>query len=349
MLPPRLRVRHDPASLDAHVDWMVWTHQELYDMVHQGVDLAGAAAVADGWARLSQGLHQVADQLTAALLASESGWHGDSADQARQGMRSVTGWATDTGNHAKQVAGAVTDEISHVETARNRMPAPPPAAPHMVPLDGVHRTIPGINIPAGGAGPASDVAYNGMLGTDSAFRRLDNADEQHRQAATVMTEFQQGSLSVEHTVPQFSVPQSPVLNQVAPPPPMPPPASAPPALQPFMAAVPPVAPRPGAGTSTATPRGGAMAGRPEPLAESPRTARGPQSMSGVSATEPAARAAVAQGRATGSGSTGSGAGMAPGGSARGGEDLERRSAPYLEEDEDLFGLDQKYAPPVIGA
>ena len=32
-----------PGSLDEPVDWMTYSHQEMYRMVHDGLDLTGAA------------------------------------------------------------------------------------------------------------------------------------------------------------------------------------------------------------------------------------------------------------------------------------------------------------------
>ncbi|MCP2164438.1 WXG100 family type VII secretion target [Goodfellowiella coeruleoviolacea] len=143
--PPRT----EPANLNEPVDWMAWSHQELYDMIHTGVDLAAASAVVAGWTRLGNGLHDIAQQLLNAVQASESGWEGAAADQARQGMRAVADWTISTGDLAHQAASAVAAEIEHVELARATMP--PPTATSSLDLSGFLPASTGTDPVAGGA------------------------------------------------------------------------------------------------------------------------------------------------------------------------------------------------------
>jgi len=64
--PPNPYPEHrskEPSELGEKVDWMTYTHQELYDMVHTGVDLTSAASVKDNWTKLGTTLADVKDEL----------------------------------------------------------------------------------------------------------------------------------------------------------------------------------------------------------------------------------------------------------------------------------------------
>src|SRR3954464_15266570 len=79
----------EPSGLGDKIDWMTYTHQELYDMVHTGVDLTSAASVKDNWSKLGTTLAEVKDELIGAIFASSSGWEGESAEKARDGLLTV--------------------------------------------------------------------------------------------------------------------------------------------------------------------------------------------------------------------------------------------------------------------
>src|SRR5689334_18348113 len=90
--PPNPYPEHrskEPSELGEKVDWMTYTHQELYDMVHTGVDLTSAASVKDNWTTLGTTLAEVKDQLISAIFASSGGWEGESAEKARDGLLTV--------------------------------------------------------------------------------------------------------------------------------------------------------------------------------------------------------------------------------------------------------------------
>jgi hypothetical protein len=316
-LPPE----PDPGTLDASVDWLTYSHDELYQMVHNGLDLTGAMAVSAQWARLGDELGDIGDELAKIVEAAATAWQGEAADLARDTLTALTHWAADAGTLATKVSGCVSIEVDNATNARDNMPTPPRRLePHpMIVGDftGAEHLV------ADPDGPAH--AENAL----------------HAQAARAMERFQQSSREVYATVPQFSPPQvgQHLLAGPVDPPPAPP-------QQPAPIPVPPrTTPR---GPAAAPPRGPA-AGPPRP--EVPGRPAAPRPGAAVEpaapATRPAAAASAPQQQER-SGRPGVG-GVPMGAGGRGSEDTERKSSAYLKEDPDIWGLDdQALAPPVIG-
>ncbi|GGP36970.1 hypothetical protein [Saccharothrix coeruleofusca] len=394
---------HDGASpLGQKVDWMTHSHQELYDMVHKGVDLNLANSAKADWTAVGKSLGEVRDLLAKALAQSSQAWEGETADRAREGLESVMKWAQNTSDHAENVATCIAEEIQHVVTAREQMPAPPPApplptavAPDAAPVAG--RRLDTVAEPGFGGRTAvpreeafTDLETVGAPAVDSVAA----ADATHRRAAEVMAMFQQNSYAVDRTVPSFSPP----VNPVAPPPP---PAGAPLPTTPApdAGAGAPVAVTPGVnqGNSTthksdhrnqqhgttppqraaAAGRGGAGgfggglggygAGRGVPAAPVYGGAggggaaggmSGPGGSSGFVGTDHGGRPSANPGGTTSQfqapkavtpqhGMIGAAPMAAPPVAPTSAES--GRSRPdYLEDDDNVFGLDRKAAPPVIG-
>ncbi|MEU0879883.1 PPE domain-containing protein [Lentzea sp. NPDC005914] len=216
---------HDP------IDWMTYSHEALYNMVHNGVNLAGAQAAATNWQKIGEDIAGVRANLLKAVEDSSVGWNSESARLARDGLTEVTNWVDDTSNYAHKVSAAITTETTNVEAARAAMPPPPkepvppvpvdPVAPRPVlraadrlsTIDGVAafggveslkrdprlvRTLPGefSGFETVGASPVETLAAN---------------DASHRLAADVMAAFQRNSAAVDQTVPaQFTPPVNPV-------------------------------------------------------------------------------------------------------------------------------------------
>jgi hypothetical protein len=310
----------DPDTLDATVDWLTYSHAELYRMVHSGLDLTGAMAVSAQWARLGDELGGIGAELDAIVADAAAAWEGEAADLARDTLAGLTHWATDAGTLATKVAGCVSIEVDNATNARDAMPAPPD--PQLQ--------------PAAHAFTTGEFAGAERLVADPAGP-IDREKALHAQAARALEQFQQSSRGVYSTVPQFSPPRVGTLLDTGPGEPPPRPRPEPPAPIPSGPPVPPGAPRGGTGS----PRGS--------VTDSPgRTVPPPAPRPGVAAepttaNRPGGPAAERSGRSSVGGVPMGGAG------SRGDDDTERTSPDYLKEDEDLWGLDeQPVAPPVIG-
>lgn len=349
-----------PDSLDEPVDWMTYSHQEMYRMVHDGLDLAGATAVSADWARLGEALGDIGDELNRIVQAFADAWQGDAADQAVHAVSSLGTWAGEAGALATEVSGCITIEVDNAMRARNAMPAPVAAAPlpHPGPGPGPRR----VPMPAAD-GTVAASASSAFSGGDFALAPMLVADQAaivnqraaaHREAAETMQQFQTDSRDVYHTVPRFSAPKigpKPPGSEENPPAPQPtPPQQAP--TEPAPAPGPGGASGPGSGPGPGS-SPGPVAGKP-PVA-GPAPAPGPGAAPGqpgagaVDQSRPATAPAAASANKPGGGMPMGGMPMGGMGGARKEEDLERKSPSYMKEDEDLWGLeDQVVAPPVIG-
>ncbi|MFI9008808.1 PPE domain-containing protein [Actinosynnema sp. NPDC053489] len=410
---------HDkPTDLGQKVDWMTYSHQQLWEMINTGVDLKAASSAQADWATVGKALGEVQELLAKAIGQSSQAWTGESAERAREALESVEKWALNTSEHADNVAKCIATEIEHVQTAREMMPPPAPAPPVVTPVADAAGPVAAPTPVAAPRSPllrnrpAEDAGYQappsavgeGILTsptaprtTPGAFTGIDSiaapaidsvvaADATHRQAAEVMAMFQMNSYEVDRTVPSFAPP----TNPLAPPPP--PPVvvpQTPPAADGGGGQVvvnntnpAPTAPqnqnqnhtqsqsqRPG-GTPAQFGRGGFAGGRgfggggrgvvPTPVGAAGGGGGGPVAGPGGSTGAlNADRGNANPGSVTSqfqapksvtpqSGMIGAAPMAAPPPVAGGGNERDRNRPGYLEDDDNVFGVDRKAAPPVIG-
>ncbi|WP_309110207.1 PPE domain-containing protein [Saccharothrix sp.] len=400
---------HDkPSDLGQKVDWMTYSHEALYKMIHEGVDLKAAGSAQADWTAVGKQLADVHELLARAIAQSQQAWSGESADRAREALESVEKWALNTSDHAENVAKCIGDEIQHVQTAREMMPAPvpPPPLPDPAVTPDTGTATPVAPAPirsplVSARRPLVDSVYEDRLPVDSLrdpaepvvtpttptspFTGIDRvgapavdsvltADASHRQAAEVMAMFQQNSYLVDRTVPSFAPPPNPV----APPPP-------PPVVPPTGPSAPPVDTSGGGhvvagqpqqqqpGREHTTPqqgrggggRGGYAPGRmPMPVMGGASGGGGGGGPLGSPAATPGFVGDRTGGAHPGSvtsqfssskavtpqsGMIGAAPMAAPppvAGNSAG--NSERNRPGYLEEEDNVFGVDRKAAPPVIG-
>jgi hypothetical protein len=396
--------QYDRDDIHEPKDWMTYSHEALYNMVHTGVNLAGAQAAATNWKKIGEDIAAVRENLLKAVEDSSVGWNSESARLARDGLTEVTNWVDDTSTYAHKVSAAITTETDNVEAARAAMPPPPKAPEPPVPVEPqVPRAalrdriamIDGVSGFGGIEGLRRDPRLVQTLqGEFSGFETVGTSpvdtlaanDASHRLAADVMAAFQRNSAAVDQTVPaQFTPPVNPVNPN-------------PPTLGGDLGGRTPTDGTAGGGTgapvTTTTGAqnrgttntssrsygggagvrgggggggftGGMMPGRFGQNANQGGSGGGGGAggsggaglSAGVNERAAAGAASAAASSATG-GQTRAfqnplamgGAPMAGAPAAGQGRDDERehKSASYLEEDDNVFGLDRKAAPPVIG-
>lgn len=393
------------SPLTAQIDWMTFSHEDLYKMVHTGVNLEGAQNAATNWKKIGEDIAGVRESLLKAVEDSTVGWDSESARLARDGLTEVTNWVDDTATYAHKVSAAITTETSNVEAARAAMPPPPapPAAP--VPVEptvlrpALRDRLAMVDQVDGFGSPTlrdprlvqslqGEFAGFETVGT-SPVETLAANDAQHRLAADVMASFQRNSAAVDQTVPaQFTPPVNP--------------------LNPTPSPVTDLGGRsntglpdgPGAGgggggtvatgtqnqnrgtTNTSSRYGGAgghgggrggggfAGGMARPFGTNSGSQAGGGGGAGGGGSAAGGAAGVSEGARGGAGAAAAAASTAPGGQTKafqnplamggapmagapvagGGRDdnREHKTASYLEEDDNVFGLDRKAAPPVIG-
>ncbi|MGW6930333.1 PPE domain-containing protein [Lentzea sp. NPDC054927] len=398
--------KYDRNDLHEPVDWMTYTHEQLYNMVHTGVNLDGAQAAATNWQKIGEDIAGVRTNLLKAVEDSTTGWDSDSARLARDGLTEVTNWVDDTANYAHKVSAAITTETNNVEAARAAMPPPPQAPAAPVPVDpplpstvlrAQDRVAFVDQVDAFGVQGLKDPRLATMPGEFAGFEAIGGSpvdalaanDASHRRAADVMAAFQRDSAAVDQTVPsQFTPPVNPVN-------PTPPaadlggargPATTPDTTTAGGAGAPVTTSTTGQnrGTTNASSRGGSGFGggrggggggfgggmgmaRPFTSNSGGQSgggggAGGAGSSGGAAGVNEVSRGGAGAGAAAASAATGGqtkafqnplamgGAPMAgaPAAGQGNNDEREHKSASYLEEDDNVFGLDRKAAPPVIG-
>jgi hypothetical protein len=327
-----------PDSLDERVEWMTWSHPELYKMVHEGIDLTGAMSVSATWARLGDELADMAVELSKLLFTTAQAWEGEAAELAKESVSALSEWSRETGIRATDVCGCVTVQVDNVTAARNDMP--PPLYPMLPTPQPQPSQVTAFT--SGDFDTAKPLVVDPLIYSTQ-------ERELHEQAARTMERFQANSRDVYATVPQFAppslrkVPYGPPPEPPQPPPPQPPQPPVPP---------PPVPRVPGGGgpVSGGGPvTGGGPGGSGTPGRAPAAAPLGPGGGTGTG--EPAARPAAASAvpARQGGQAPGMAGGMPMGGGGSGrAEDIERKSK-YVEEDPEIWGVnDERVMPPVIG-
>lgn len=351
-------------ELSEHVDWMSYSHQQLYEMVHNGLDLGSAVQVAADWGKLGDDLDEIGHDLRKALDDSAEGWQGVAAGTAQEKLRGLADWSKDSGSRGKDVSVCVTRQADLAETARNNMPNPKPQlTPHPIPQD----PMPVVN--GGGGGllqPMTSSAFvdSGFSGAGNMYRDcwgdLDRDRQAKQEAAQVMTKLQHDSLEVYRDVPRFASPdeRADVLRTPRDPEPDPEPDPRDPGVPGDDSTS---TSSTGGGATAGTPAGGGSARMAAPtggLAAGGAPAYGASDQlsaggrSGVGSFPSSGAAGVGSAPAA-SGGAGRGAvgGMpmgAAGAGSRQGGDTEHKLADYLEDDDDFFRAHTPVIPPVIG-
>ncbi|WP_460444050.1 WXG100 family type VII secretion target, partial [Amycolatopsis cihanbeyliensis] len=197
----------DAGDLDLPIDWMGYSHEELYRMVHDNVNLAGAEEVAEKWADLRGGLISTVAGLRAIVESFHAAWTGEAADQARAVFVDLLHWTQDTSNQCGSLYTLVNDQAGHVKVARDAMPAPIRAMPGQ-PEQPLERAPANDGTTPMSAGPFASGGFGGAtsLVADSGEQRQLFLDR-HRQAAEVMERLQRDSSKVYQEVPEFTPPR----------------------------------------------------------------------------------------------------------------------------------------------
>jgi len=335
-LPPEPDPGEDgPGTLSVDVNWLTYSHSQLHRMV-TGMDLTGAMSVSADWAKLGDELAEIGDELRRLIEETAAAWQGPAAELATGSVSALADWSTQTGVGATEVSGAITREVDAASTARNSMPAPIftelPDLPHtMEPATSPQSVFTGGDFTSA----QSAVVDPGPVPAGRAA---------HQQAAQVMATFQAETNEIYRTVPRFAPPDLSRMPKADPNP------NPPPQPQPQPQPTGPAQSGGGGGASGGGYSGGGSAAAPA----SPGASPAPRPGAGVSAApesapRPGAAPAAAAGAKPGGGAAMGGMPMGGMGGNRGGEDTERKSKSYVEEDEDIWGLgENRPAPPVIG-
>ena len=107
-------------------NWNAYTHEQLYNMLWEGADVADVGTVAAEWGRHSTALTEFADALRTRGQALPSYWRGQSAELAEDRLLELSDRIWNVGARAGTVEKATNDAADALALARKTMPKPPP-------------------------------------------------------------------------------------------------------------------------------------------------------------------------------------------------------------------------------
>lgn len=365
---PPIEPEPDVNDLGEDVDWMTYSHAELYQMATEGVAAEAALEVADEWSRLGEALDEIGADLRKAMARCEEGWSGEAAELARETGRGLGGWSAETGKRAMNACVCVQQQAENARVAAQKMrELPPPPTPRLMPAQSTPATpVSPEQAPTGATSAMSASPFTGG-GFEGAREMIvapwpdrEERQERHRQAADVMREFQRGSYEVYQAAPEFVPPEDgrfgtegedPERKPDKPEQPeQPEPDDGRTVAAGDAPAGGPAAGAGGAAGAAAPPREVAGRGAPFGVGAGSGAVEAPAQRSGVAAPGAGAPGtAAAPGVRGGAGVAGMPMGAAgAGGGAQRGEDLEHKAPSYLSGEDDLFETDETVVPPVIG-
>jgi hypothetical protein len=123
------------------VDWNQYTHQQLFDMLHNsanllgevvqtvesGLGVAASQGAQDTWSAWHDEMLSAQQDIDAALHRAGAAWQGSAADSTHTAVTPFSQWAQDGQAHSKANATALQDHTDAYLRARNAMPEPPPS------------------------------------------------------------------------------------------------------------------------------------------------------------------------------------------------------------------------------
>lgn len=177
-------------------NWAARSHQDLYAAVHNNNDPGQAGEIGSEWGQFGSEMTEAAQIIAERVRATESGWTGEAADNARTAIKLLSDWVTETAETAVEVGNRVADQGRVMATARSTMPEPVQfqwdAATQMLSAPGLGAFV---------ASAADVQAAN------------EQARGAHEQAVAVMNTMEQESRNVDRTTPVFKPPFNPVTGE----------------------------------------------------------------------------------------------------------------------------------------
>jgi hypothetical protein len=104
--------------------WRGFSHAELYAQLHDGPGAQASAVPSQRWANISEALHDINHDLTAAIDQARAAWSGAAASSAFAQLADVASWAGASGESADLLRTSVEQQGDHVSRARAAMPEP---------------------------------------------------------------------------------------------------------------------------------------------------------------------------------------------------------------------------------
>jgi len=185
----------DPVLKDTQ-NWDSHSHRALYEAVHVNNDPGQSGEIGSEWAQFATELAESAQVITSRIVATETGWTGESADGARTAVKKLSDWISGTAQTAGQVGDRVADQGRVMQDARANMPEP---------MEFTWASATGSMV--GGGLP-------GLLASTADVQAANaKAQAAKELAVTVMTNMEASSRAIDQSTPVFTAPFNPVTGK----------------------------------------------------------------------------------------------------------------------------------------
>ncbi|HWO65190.1 MAG TPA: hypothetical protein VNO31_34655, partial [Umezawaea sp.] len=185
----------DPVLKDTQ-NWESHSHRTLYESVHINNDPGQSGEIGSEWAQFATELGESAQVITERIVATESGWTGDSADGARLAVKKLSDWISGTAQTAGQVGDRVVDQGRVMQDARASMPEP---------IDFSWSGATGVMV---GGGISTLLASTADVQAASA-----KSQAAKELAVMVMTNMEASSRAIDQSTPVFTAPFNPTTGR----------------------------------------------------------------------------------------------------------------------------------------
>ncbi|MGZ3146249.1 PPE domain-containing protein [Lentzea chajnantorensis] len=105
------------------IRWEVYTHQQMWNMVHSA-DLPGMSVRTAQWQELAPQLRHTSRAVQEVVNRLTASWRGPSAELAAQAATALTSWGETVGDSAERVARGMDTYTTVLQETKRRLPEP---------------------------------------------------------------------------------------------------------------------------------------------------------------------------------------------------------------------------------
>lgn len=200
----RVRRKNRKASHFGKVNWEVYQHDQLYDMIMRA-DPAKMSDHVDRWSRLARAIERTTGGVQAVVQEVMGSWQGQAAVSAAETNNRLMTWAGTASHTADRIAAGMSDYTDAVIHAQRKMPEPGYATAERNFREGYTVTTTG--------GPSDAVFLKQLLSDGMVSHRA--ARERKAEAVAVMESYESRSKDVHDSMPRFDEPAPAVPDQPA--------------------------------------------------------------------------------------------------------------------------------------
>jgi hypothetical protein len=186
----------DPVLTESH-NWAGYSHQALYEGVHDQNDPGAAAQLAAEWATTSAGMLDASLSMIGIVKGSADGWEGEAAEATRKALGGLADWGANTAAISLRISKRLSEQAEIMAEAKAAMPEP-------VQFD-VAAEVAKVN-----SQPTMAGFVQSLNDFHAGHARMTVA---HDEAVAVMAWMEERSRSVDQAIPVFAAPPEMVARK----------------------------------------------------------------------------------------------------------------------------------------